>query len=277
MQTRIFDAAPPGSRKVVVATNIAEASLTIDGIYYVVDPGFVKQKCYNAKVGMDSLVVVPISQASARQRAGRAGRTGPGKAYRLYTEVAYRHEMLPTSVPEIQRTNLGNTVLQMKAMGVNDLLHFDFMDAPPVQTLVSALEALFALNALDEEGLLTRLGRRMAEFPLEPPLSKILIQSVELQCSDEVLTVTAMLSVQNIWYRPKEKQAQADQKRSKFFQAEGDHITNLAVYQAWAATKFSNPWCFENFIQARTMRRAQDVRKQLLAIMDRCRPDPSLA
>ena len=269
LQTRIFEPAPPGARKVVVATNIAEASLTIDGIYYVVDPGFVKQKAYNAKVGMDSLVVVPISQASARQRAGRAGRTGPGKAYRLYTEAAYRNEMLPTSVPEIQRTNLGNTVLQMKAMGVNDLLHFDFMDAPPVPTLISAMESLFALNALDEEGLLTLLGRRMAEFPLEPPLSKILIQSVELGCSDEVLTVTAMLSVQNIWYRPKEKQAQADQKRSKFFQPEGDHITNLTVYQAWAASKFSNPWCFENFIQARSMRKAQDVRKQLLAIMDR--------
>ena len=269
LQTRIFEPEPPGARKVVVATNIAEASLTIDGIYYVVDPGFVKQKAYNAKVGMDSLVVVPISQASARQRAGRAGRTGPGKAYRLYTEAAYRNEMLPTSVPEIQRTNLGNTVLQMKAMGVNDLLHFDFMDAPPVPTLISAMESLFALNALDEEGLLTLLGRRMAEFPLEPPLSKILIQSVELGCSDEVLTVTAMLSVQNIWYRPKEKQAQADQKRSKFFQPEGDHITNLTVYQAWAASKFSNPWCFENFIQARSMRKAQDVRKQLLAIMDR--------
>ena len=129
--------------------------------------------------------------------------------------------MLPTNVPEIQRTNLGNTVLQMKAMGVNDLLHFDFMDAPPVQTLVAAMESLYALSALDEEGLLTRLGRRMAEFPLEPPMSKILIASVELGCSDEVLTVVAMLSVQNIWYRPKEKQAQADQKRSKFFQAEG--------------------------------------------------------
>ena len=128
----------------VVATNIAEASLTIDGIYYVVDPGFVKQVVYNAKVGMDSLVVVPISQASARQRAGRAGRTGPGKAYRLYTEAAYRNEMLPTSVPEIQRTNLGNTVLSMKAMGVNDLLHFDFMDAPPVQTLVAAMESVRA-------------------------------------------------------------------------------------------------------------------------------------
>jgi len=121
----------------VVATNIAEASLTIDGIYYVVDPGFVKQKAYNPKVGMDSLVVVPISQASARQRAGRAGRTGPGKCYRLYTEPAYKNEMLPCNVPEIQRTNLGNTVLSMKAMGVNDLLHFDFMDAPPVQVRLS--------------------------------------------------------------------------------------------------------------------------------------------
>merc|ERR1719230_1580156 len=119
MQTKIFEPAPPGARKVVVATNIAEASLTIDGIYYVVDPGFVKQNCYNAKVGMDSLVVVPISQASARQRAGR---TGPGKCYRLYTEAAYRNEMLPTSVPEIQRTNLSNVVLLLKAMGVNDML-----------------------------------------------------------------------------------------------------------------------------------------------------------
>jgi ATP-dependent RNA helicase DHX8/PRP22 len=273
MQTRIFDAAPPGSRKVVVATNIAEASLTIDGIYYVVDPGFVKQKAYNPKVGMDSLVVVPISQASARQRSGRAGRTGPGKCYRLYTEPAYKNEMLACNVPEIQRTNLGNTVLSMKAMGVNDLLHFDFMDAPPVQTLVAAMEQLFALGALDDEGLLTRLGRRMAEFPMEPPLSKVLIQSVDLGCSDEILTLVSMLNVQNVFYRPKEKQTQADSKRSKFFQAEGDHLTSLAVYQAWANSKFSNPWCFENFIQARSMRRAQDVRKQLLAIMDRYKLD----
>ena len=92
----------------IVATNIAEASLTIDGIYYVVDPGFAKQKVFNPKVGMDSLVVAPISQASARQRAGRAGRTGPGKCFRLYTESAFKNEMLPTSVPEIQRTNLGH-------------------------------------------------------------------------------------------------------------------------------------------------------------------------
>ena len=273
MQSRIFDPAPPGARKCIVATNIAETSLTIDGIYYVVDPGFCKQNCYNPRIGMDSLVVVPISQAQAQQRAGRAGRTGPGKCYRLYTEAAFRNEMHPTTVPEIQRANLGNTVLMLKAMGINDLLHFDFMDPPPVQTMIAAMEGLYTLGALDDEGLLTRLGRKMAEFPLEPPLSKMLITSVQMGCSDEILTIVAMLSVQNVFYRPKEKQSQADQKKAKFFQAEGDHLTMLAVYQAWKASKFSNAWCFENFIQARAMRRAQDVRKQLLQIMDRYKLD----
>jgi len=138
---------------------------------------------------------------------------------------------------------------------------------------VAAMEQLYALGALDEEGLLTRLGRRMAEFPMEPPLSKVLIQSVDFGCSEEILSIVAMLNVQNVFYRPKEKQTQADSKRSKFFQPEGDHLTMLAVYQAWAASKFSNPWCFENFIQARSMRRAQDVRKQLMAIMDRYKLD----
>ncbi|KAH0567480.1 ATP-dependent RNA helicase DHX8-like [Cotesia glomerata] len=273
MQTRIFEPAPPGSRKVVIATNIAETSLTIDGIYYVVDPGFVKQKVYNSKTGMDSLIVTPISQAAAKQRAGRAGRTGPGKCYRLYTERAYRDEMLPTPVPEIQRTNLATTVLQLKTMGINDLLNFGFMDPPPAESLVMALELLHSLSALDNEGLLTRLGRRMAEFPLEPNLSKMLIMSVHLQCSDEILTIVSMLSVQNVFYRPKDKQALADQKKAKFNQAEGDHLTLLAVYNSWKNNKFSNAWCYENFVQIRTLKRAQDVRKQLLGIMDRHKLD----
>ena len=115
---------------------------------------------------------------------------------RLYTEAAFRNEMLPSSVPEIQRTNLGMTVLTLKAMGINDLLGFDFMDAPAAATLVSALEQLYNLGALDEEGLLTRLGRKMAEFPLEPPISKMLIASVDLGCSEEILTIVGMLSAQ---------------------------------------------------------------------------------
>ncbi|GMS80652.1 hypothetical protein PENTCL1PPCAC_2827, partial [Pristionchus entomophagus] len=273
MQTRIFDPAPPGKRKVVIATNIAETSLTIDGIFYVVDPGFVKQKVYNPKSGMDSLVVTPCSQAAAKQRAGRAGRTGPGKCYRLYTERAYRDEMLPTPVPEIQRTNLAATLLQLKAMGINNLLEFDFMDAPPLEAMISALNTLHQLSALDNDGLLTRLGRRMAEFPLEPSLSKLLIMSVDLGCSEEVLTIVSMLSVQNVFYRPKEKAEQADQKKAKFHQPEGDHLTLLAVYNSWKAHHFSQPWCFENFIQVRTLKRSQDVRKQLLSIMDRHKLD----
>ncbi|GAA5968666.1 hypothetical protein JCM11641_007718 [Rhodosporidiobolus odoratus] len=274
MQSRIFEPAPPGARKVILATNIAETSLTIDGIYYVVDPGFSKQNAYDPRLGMDSLIVTPISQANARQRSGRAGRTGPGKCYRLYTEAAYRNEMLPNSIPDIQRQNLAHTILMLKAMGINDLLNFDFMDPPPQQTMITALENLYALSALDEEGLLTRLGRKMADLPVEPPLAKMLIASVDLECSEEVLTVVAMLSVGgSIFYRPKEKQAQADAKKAKFHQPEGDHLTLLTVYNAWAASKFSNPWCSENYIQGRAMRRAQDVRKQLLGIMDRYKHD----
>ncbi|KAG2392763.1 hypothetical protein C9374_011488 [Naegleria lovaniensis] len=269
MQTKIFEPAPVGGRKVVIATNIAETSITIDGIFYVVDPGFVKQNIYNPKTGMDQLTVVPISQAAARQRAGRAGRTGPGKCYRLYTEEAYKSEMLPNTVPEIQRTNLANTVLTLKAMGINDLLNFDFMDPPPPQSLIAAMEQLFSLGALDDDGLLTKMGRKMAEFPLEPQMAKTLIASVDLKCSDEVLTIVSMLSVQGIFYRPRDKQQQADQKKSRFFQPEGDHLTLLSVYQAWERSNYSIPWCFENFIQARSMKRAQDIRKQLLTIMDR--------
>jgi ATP-dependent RNA helicase DHX8/PRP22 len=269
MQSRIFDPAPPGSRKVVIATNIAETSITIDHIYYVIDPGFVKQNAYDPKLGMDSLVVTPISQAQARQRSGRAGRTGPGKCFRLYTEAAFQSEMLPTSIPEIQRQNLSHTILMLKAMGINDLLHFDFMDPPPTNTMLTALEELYALSALDDEGLLTRLGRKMADFPMEPALAKVLIMSVEFGCSDELLSIVAMLSMPTVFYRPKEKQSQADQKKAKFHDPSGDHLTLLNVYNGWKQAKYATPWCFENFIQARSMRRAKDVREQLVKIMER--------
>lgn len=269
MQSKIFEPAPPGSRKVVIATNIAETSITIDQIYYVIDPGFVKQNAFDPKLGMDSLVVTPISQAQAKQRAGRAGRTGPGKCYRLYTETAFQSEMLPTSVPEIQRQNLSHTILMLKAMGINDLLHFDFMDPPPTNTMLTALEELYALSALDDEGLLTRLGRKMADFPMEPALAKVLIASVNMGCSDEMLSIVAMLSVQTVFYRPKEKQTQADQKKSKFHDPHGDHLTLLNVYNGWKKSGYTNPWCYDNFIQARSMKRAKDVRAQLEMIMKR--------
>ncbi|KAF2217179.1 hypothetical protein CERZMDRAFT_104578 [Cercospora zeae-maydis SCOH1-5] len=270
--SKIFEPPPPGGRKVVIATNIAETSITIDGIYFVIDPGFVKQTAYDAKLGMDRLQVTPISQAQAKQRAGRAGRTGPGKCFRLYTESAFQNEMLPTTIPEIQRQNLSNTILMLKAMGINDLLGFDFMDPPPTNTMLTALEELYALGALDDEGLLTRLGRRMADFPMDPALGKSLITSVELGCSDEMLSIVALISaVQTVFHRPKEKQQQADQKKARFHDPAGDHLTLLNVYNGWKASGKSDPWCFENFIQPRNIKRAEDVRKQLVQILDRHR------
>uniref|UniRef100_A0A4W6BS53 RNA helicase n=1 Tax=Lates calcarifer TaxID=8187 RepID=A0A4W6BS53_LATCA len=265
MQAKIFNPTPPGARKVVVATNIAETSLTIDGIIYVIDPGFCKQKSYNARTGMESLIVTPCSRASANQRAGRAGRVAAGKCFRLYTAWAFKHEMEETTVPEIQRTNLGNVVLLLKSLGINDLIHFDFMDPPPHETLVLALEQLYALGALNHMGELTKLGRRMAELPVDP----MLISSLIL-CSEEVLTIAAMLSVNNsIFYRPKDKVVHADNARMNFVVPGGDHLVLLNVYTQWVESGFSTQWCYENFIQFRSMRRARDVRDQLEGLMDR--------
>lgn len=271
MQSRIFERAPDGARKVVLATNIAETSITIDGIKYVVDPGYVKVNAYDSKLGMDLLIVSPISQAQANQRSGRAGRTGPGKCFRLYTESAYNTEMLPNPVPEIQRQNLSLTILMLKAMGINDLLHFEFMDPPPLPTMVNALHALYTLDALDDEGFLTPLGRQMAEFPMEPALSKTVLASVDLGCSSEVLSVVAMLSVQTVFYRPKEKQASADQRKQRFHSIHGDHLTLLNVFKSWELSGRSSAWCKENFIHERSMKKALDVRRQLVSIMNRFR------
>lgn len=269
MQSRIFEPAPEGARKVVLATNIAETSITIDGIKYVVDPGYVKVNAYDSKLGMDLLIVSPISQAQANQRSGRAGRTGPGKCFRLYTEAAFNTEMLPNPIPEIQRQNLSLTILMLKAMGIDDLLTFEFMDPPPLPTMVNALHALYTLDALDDEGFLTSLGRRMAEFPMEPALSKTVLASVDLECSADVLSVVAMLSVQTVFYRPKEKQAAADQRKQRFHSIHGDHLTLLNVFKAWDLSGRSSAWCNENFIHERSMKKALDVRKQLVSIMNR--------
>ncbi len=270
LQAKIFEPTPPGARKVVLATNIAETSLTIDGIVYVVDPGFSKQKSYNPRTGMESLIVTPISKASAMQRAGRAGRTQPGKCFRLYTAWAYKHELEDNTIPEIQRTNLGNVVLLLKSLGINDLIHFDFMDPPPAETLIRALEQLYALGALNDRGELTKLGRRMAEFPVDPQLAKMVIVSDKYGCSEQIITIAAMLDVNNtVFYRPKDKAVHADNARINFNKPGGDHLTLLTVYEQWAETQYSTQWCFENFIQFRSMKRARDIREQLERLLER--------
>lgn len=231
LQAKIFEPTPEGARKVVLATNIAETSLTIHGIKYVIDPGFVKMKSYNPRTGMESLLVTPISKASANQRAGRSGRTGPGKCYRLYTAYNYQQDLEDNTVPEVQRTNLANVVLSLKSLGIHDLLNFDFMDPPPSEALLKALELLYALGALNKLGELTKVGRRMAEFPLDPMLSKMIVASEKYKCSEEVITIAAMLSIGNsIFYRPKDKQVHADTARMRFHEGNvGDHIALLKV------------------------------------------------
>lgn len=274
MQAKIFEPTPPNARKVVLATNIAETSLTIDNIIYVIDPGFAKQNNFNSRTGMETLMVVPISKASANQRAGRAGRVAPGKCFRLYTAWAYKHELEENTVPEIQRINLGNAVLMLKALGINDLLHFDFLDPPPHETLVLALEQLYALGALNHHGELTKMGRRMAEFPVDPMMAKMLLASEKYKCSEEIVTIAAMLSVNSaIFYRPKDKIIHADTARKNFNQMHGDHLSLLQVYNQWAESDYSTQWCYENFIQYRSMKRARDVREQLVNLMQRVEID----
>ena len=270
LQAKIFDRAPPGVRKVVVATNIAETSLTVDGIMYVVDSGFSKLKVYNPRMGMDTLQITPISQANAGQRAGRAGRTGPGRAFHLYTEKAYREEFYIQTIPEIQRTNLANTVLLLKSLGVKDLLDFDFIDPPPQEAITTALFDLWALGALDNLGNLTSLGHKMSAFPMDPSLSKLLITSAseEYGCSQEMLTIVSMLSVPSVFHRPKERQEEADAARDKFAVPESDHLTLLHVYSQWSTIGGrSDSWAARHFLHPKALRRASEIRGQLTDIV----------
>nr|KAG5707205.1 hypothetical protein BaRGS_017889 [Batillaria attramentaria] len=268
LQAKIFQKAPDGIRKCVVATNIAETSLTVDGIQFVVDAGYCKLKVFNPKIGMDALQIFPISQANANQRSGRAGRTGPGQAFRLYTHRQYKDEMLTTTVPEIQRTNLANVVLLLKSLGVVDLLSFHFMDPPPQDNIMNSMYQLWVLGALDNTGALTPLGRNMVEFPLDPALSKMLIVSVDMGCSADVLTIVSMLSVPAIFFRPKGREEDSDAAREKFMVAESDHLTYLNVFQQWKRNGYSSSWCSEHFVHVKAMRKVREVQQQLREIME---------
>ncbi|UZJ51768.1 hypothetical protein CBS101457_001088 [Exobasidium rhododendri] len=264
LQAKIFNRSENGERKVIVATNIAETSLTVDGIMFVVDTGYSKLKVYNPRVGMDSLQITPISQANVNQRSGRAGRTGSGTAYRLFTETAFQEELFENGIPEIQRTNLANTVLLLKSLGVKNLLEFDFMDPPPQDNILTSMYQLWVLGALNNVGDLTQVGKRMSEFPMEPSLSKILIASAtDYQCSAEVLSIVAMLSVPSVFYRPKERIEEADAAREKFYVAESDHLTLLHCYTQWRLNGYRDAWCAQHFLHAKILRKAREVRTQL--------------
>ncbi|KAI5860339.1 P-loop containing nucleoside triphosphate hydrolase protein [Durotheca rogersii] len=278
-QQKIFEPAPaalrkggkPG-RKCIISTNIAETSLTIDGIVYVVDPGFSKQKIYNPRLRVESLLVSAISKASAQQRAGRAGRTKPGKCFRLYTEEAFKTELTEQTYPEILRSNLSNTVLELKKLGVKDLVHFDLMDPPAPETMMRALEELNYLACLDDEGELTPLGSLASEFPLDPSLAVMLISSPEFHCSNEILSIASLLSVPQVFVRPAQKRRQADEMKNHFKHPDGDHLTLLNVYHAFKGVinrgEDAKQWCHEHYVSYRHLSNADNVRSQLRRIMD---------
>ncbi|XP_076875098.1 putative ATP-dependent RNA helicase DHX35 isoform X2 [Brachyhypopomus gauderio] len=268
-QMKVFERVPPTVRKVVVATNIAETSITINGVVFVIDCAFVKLRAYDSRTAMESLVVTPISKASASQRAGRAGRIRAGKCFRLYTEEDF--EKLPEStVPEMQRCNLAPVVLQLKALGVDNVLRFSFLSPPPAQSLVQALELLYALAGLDQYGRLTEpVGLHMAEFPLSPMFAKMLLESGNFGCSKEIITIAAMMQIQNIFVVPPNQKKAAAREHRKFSVAEGDHLTMLNVYEAFVKHQKSSQWCQERFLNYRGLVRAGAVRDQLRHMLNK--------
>lgn len=266
-QAEVFKEAAKGTRKCIVATNIAETSLTVDGVKFVVDSGYSRLKVFQPKLGIDALLVYPISQANANQRAGRAGRTSSGVCCRLYTENQFREELLVTTVPEIQRSNLANVILLLKSLNIEDLTRFKFMDPPPEENMSNSMHQLWMLGALDNQGNLTDLGRAMANFPLDPTMSKMVVESVNDRCSEEVLTIVSMLSGPNVFYRPDGREKESERMHEKFYIHESDHLTLLNIYREWQRNDESPVWCTTHFINYKLMVKVKDVLDQLKHIM----------
>jgi ATP-dependent RNA helicase DDX35 len=271
-QMYVFEPAAENTRKVILSTNIAEASVTIEGIVYVIDTGFVKLRAYNPSTNIETLTPTPISKASATQRAGRAGRTRPGKCYRLYTQPSF--QSLPsTTAPGIQRSNLAPLVLQLKALGIDNIVRFDFLTAPPAELLIRAFELLYALGAIDSYAKLTHpLGTRMAELSLPPMMSKTLLTATTYNCLPEILSIAAMTSLQggSIWFHHDGAQKAMEMSRRKFAAEEGDHLTLLNVYHAFVTRgKKQASWCHQNHLNAKSMTRAVSIRSQLVRYLQR--------
>ncbi|KAJ4851210.1 Pre-mRNA-splicing factor ATP-dependent RNA helicase DEAH10 [Turnera subulata] len=284
-QMRVFMPAPAGHRKVILATNIAETSVTIPGIKYVIDPGFVKARSYDPAKGMESLKVIPTSKAQALQRSGRAGREGPGKCFRLYPEREF-DRLEDSTEPEIKRCNLSNVILQLKALGVDDIIGFDFMEKPSRAAIIKSLEHLFLLGALTDDCKLSDpVGHQMSRLPLDPVYSKALILASQLSCLEEMLITVAMLSAESIFYNPRDKSDEAKSAQKSFLSPDGDHSTLINVYRAadellekrkmedseerneknikGKNEKNFRKWCKDNFINGRSLRHARDIHSQI--------------
>ncbi|XP_024041099.1 probable pre-mRNA-splicing factor ATP-dependent RNA helicase DEAH4 isoform X3 [Citrus clementina] len=275
MQVRVFSPPPPNCRRFIVSTNIAETSLTVDGVVYVIDCGYVKQRQYNPSSGMYSLDVVQISKVQANQRVGRAGRTRPGKCYRLYPSTVYHDEFLDVTVPEIQRSSLAGSVLYLKSLDLSDInvLKFDFLDPPSSESLEDALKQLYLIDAIDENGSITSIGRTMAELPLEPSLSRMLMEANEYGCLSQALTVAAMLSAETTLLPGRSKSTEKKRKHTPLELPDGsgwgDHIQLLQIYECWDECDYDVNWVKDNGLQVRGMMFVKDIRKQLCQIMQK--------
>ncbi|XP_068904814.1 ATP-dependent RNA helicase DHX33 [Tenebrio molitor] len=269
-QMSVFNPSPANMRKVIISTNIAETSVTITGIKYIIDCGMVKARTYHPATGLELLKVQRISQEQAWQRTGRAGRESEGSCYRLYTRSQFEM-MQKSTIPEIQRANLTSVALQLLALEIH-ALYFDFMDKPPEDAIVAGFEQLKLLGAIDhiESKSLTSLGEQMVKFPLDPRFSKILLSAANYGCLEEVLTVVSLLSVESILLSPPNKREQAQSVRQKFFSALGDHITLLNIYREFSNVgQNSRSWCHEHYINMRNILQAREVRTQLEEICRR--------
>ncbi|XP_053652138.1 ATP-dependent RNA helicase DHX33 [Cherax quadricarinatus] len=271
-QLDVFRETASGERKIIISTNIAETSVTIPGIRYVVDSGRAKIRTYIPGSGFDVLKVKKISQAQAWQRTGRAGRETSGCCYRAYTLNEF-NAMTVNPVPEILRSNLASVILQLVAVGIKNILTFDFIDKPSalhVQQAVEHLSLLGAITLRSETLELTETGKKMAQFPIDPRYAKIILSGPEYGCTDEILTIVAVLSSESIYINPSGKKDVAANTRRKFTSVEGDHITMLKIFRAFKASKENKVWAHENYLNHRNLMYAIAVRKQLVQVCQRC-------
>ncbi|OQE14795.1 hypothetical protein PENFLA_c035G05573 [Penicillium flavigenum] len=266
-QQRVFAPAPPRTRKIVLSTNIAETSVTVSGVRHVVDCGKAKVKQFRTRLGLDSLLVKPISKSAAIQRKGRAGREAPGQCFRLYTEKDYL-ALDETNTPEILRCDLSQALLNMKARGIDDIVGFPFLTRPPREALEKALLQLLSINALEDDGKISPVGLHIAKLPLTPTLGRVLLAAAEhgSECLLDVIDIISCLSVENIFLNTtsEEKKEAAEAARRDLYRREGDHLTMLTTVRVYAAEQADRKaWAERHLVSHRAMQSVMDVRKQL--------------
>jgi len=256
-------------RKVIVATNIAETSVTIDGVAFVVDSGLIKQKRFSPRTGLDSLDAEPHAQSGCNQRMGRAGRTAPGVCYRLYTEEDFRRRD-EYQTPEIVRSSIDSVVLAMKRIDIDDVRSFDFVDPPSPEAFDQAIEKLKALGALDEQEKLTETGRLMAELPLSPEIGRMVAEAEKYGCVGKICTIAALASCdRSVFFRPEGKFDEADSAQAEFRQSGSDFMSLLEVWNGWEASGSNIGWARRKFFDHRQLDEARKIRNQILGRLKR--------